>query len=199
VSGFWCQWNLKPKNLKPGTFNTDLLSSAGRQRGLPMNTTRKDPQGRQSEDALAERAWGEFREHKYEAAERDFGEVTKRDPSNVYAQLLLGQCLFAQQKYVNASTTATQGIRVGTSTKLASRKGYLDMVRTVEAIVDEHGRVRLLEDVTLPEARRALVTILEDAPKTSVSETALVSEPALAKDWNRPEEDEAWSHLQSGR
>jgi len=32
------------------------------------------------------------------------------------------------------------------------------MVRTIEAIVDEHGRVRLLEDVTLPEARRALVT-----------------------------------------
>jgi hypothetical protein len=29
-----------------------------------------------------------------------------------------------------------------------------------------------------------------------VSETALLSEPALAEDWNRPEEDEAWSHLQ---
>ncbi len=73
------------------------------------------------------------------------------------------------------------------------------MVRTIEAIVDEHGRVRLLEDVTLPEARRALVTILEDAPKPSTSETALLSEPALAKDWSRPEEDEAWSHLQPER
>jgi len=73
------------------------------------------------------------------------------------------------------------------------------MVRTIEAIVDEHGRVRLLEDVTLPEARRALVTILEDAPTPSVSETALLSEPALAKDWSRPEEDEAWSHLQPER
>jgi len=28
-------------------------------------------------------------------------------------------------------------------------------------------------------------------------ETALLSEPALAEDWSRPEEDEAWSHLQS--
>ena len=73
------------------------------------------------------------------------------------------------------------------------------MVRTIEAIVDEHGRVRLLEDVTLPEARRALVTILEDAPTPSVSETSLLSEPALAKDWSRPEEDEAWSHLQPER
>ena len=71
------------------------------------------------------------------------------------------------------------------------------MIRTVEAVVDEHGRVRLLEDITLPEARRALVTILEDAPKVRVSETALLSEPTLAKDWSSPEEDEAWSHLQS--
>lgn len=28
------------------------------------------------------------------------------------------------------------------------------------------------------------------------SETALLSEQALAVDWNRPEEDEAWAHLQ---
>jgi hypothetical protein len=70
------------------------------------------------------------------------------------------------------------------------------MIRTVEAIVDEHGRVRLLEEVELPEARRALVTILEEAPRMGVSDTALLSEPALAQDWERPEEDEAWSHLQ---
>ncbi len=70
------------------------------------------------------------------------------------------------------------------------------MIRTVEAIIDKHGRVRLLEEVRLPEARRALVTILEEAPRADVSETALLSEPALAKDWERPEEDEAWSHLQ---
>jgi ATP-dependent DNA ligase len=70
------------------------------------------------------------------------------------------------------------------------------MIKTVEAIVDEHGHVRLLESVSLPEARRALVTILEEAPRTDVSETALLSEPALAQDWERPEEDEAWSHLQ---
>jgi hypothetical protein len=70
------------------------------------------------------------------------------------------------------------------------------MIKTVEAIVDEHGRVQLLEEVKLPEARRALVTILEEAPRTAISETALLSEPALAQDWERPEKDEAWSHLQ---
>ncbi len=67
------------------------------------------------------------------------------------------------------------------------------MIRTVEAVVDSDGNVRLLEDVRLPGPRRALVTILEDVPRSD--ETALLSEAALA-DWNRPEEDAAWSHLQ---
>jgi len=67
------------------------------------------------------------------------------------------------------------------------------MIRTVEAVVDSSGNVRLLEDVQLAGPRRALVTILEDAPRSD--ETALLSEAALA-DWSRPEEDAAWSHLQ---
>ena len=70
------------------------------------------------------------------------------------------------------------------------------MIQTIEAVIDEEGRVQLLEDVRLPEARRALVTILEEEPAAEVSETALMSEQSLAEDWNRPEEDEAWSHLQ---
>ena len=67
------------------------------------------------------------------------------------------------------------------------------MIRTVEAVVDPSGNVRLLEDVRLPGARRAFVMILDDVPHTE--ETALLSERALA-DWSRPEEDAAWSHLQ---
>ena len=67
------------------------------------------------------------------------------------------------------------------------------MIRTVEAVVDSSGNVRLLEEVQLPGPRRALLTILEDAPRSE--ETALLSETALA-DWSRPEEDAAWSHLQ---
>jgi hypothetical protein len=73
------------------------------------------------------------------------------------------------------------------------------MLRTVEAMIDEHGKVHLLEDIQLTEARKALVTILEDAPTMGIPETALLSEPALAKDWDQPEEDEAWSHLHPGR
>ena len=36
------------------------------------------------------------------------------------------------------------------------------------------------------------MTILTD--KRDFSETALLSEAALAEDWNRPEEDAAWSY-----
>ena len=43
------------------------------------------------------------------------------------------------------------------------------MIQTVEAIVDE---------------------------PSEVHDTALLSGAALAEDWNRPEEDAAWSHLQ---
>jgi hypothetical protein len=68
------------------------------------------------------------------------------------------------------------------------------MLRTLEAVIDEQGNVRLLVPVRLPAQRRALVTILEE--QSGVSETALLSEAALAEDWNRSEEDAAWSHLQ---
>jgi hypothetical protein len=38
------------------------------------------------------------------------------------------------------------------------------------------------------------VTILEEEPPAH--DAALLSEAALAEDWNRPEEDAAWAHLQ---
>jgi len=71
------------------------------------------------------------------------------------------------------------------------------MIQTVEAVIDEQGKVQLLQNVRLPQGRRALVTILEEMPTAAISETALLSEAALAEDWDRPEEDEAWSYLQS--
>lgn len=73
------------------------------------------------------------------------------------------------------------------------------MIQTVEAVIDQDGNVQLLESVKLPASRRALVTILEEEPAAMISEAALLSEQALAEDWNRPEEDEAWSHLQQAR
>jgi hypothetical protein len=69
------------------------------------------------------------------------------------------------------------------------------MIQTVEAVVDAGGRVRLLGEVNVTSPRRALVTVLEE-PATVPGEAALLAETALS-DWNRPEEDAAWSHLQS--
>ena len=73
------------------------------------------------------------------------------------------------------------------------------MIRTLEAVIDEQGAVKLLENVRLPAARRALVMILEEEPMGHPAETALLSEAALAEDWNRPEEDAAWAHLQKAQ
>jgi hypothetical protein len=70
------------------------------------------------------------------------------------------------------------------------------MLQTVEAMIDETGNVRLLEPLHLSSTHRALVTILDDTHPVASAETALLSESALAADWNRPEEDAAWSHLQ---
>lgn len=66
-------------------------------------------------------------------------------------------------------------------------------------MIDERGTVRLLKAVRLPASRRALVTILHEEPREATHELALLSEAALAEDWNRPEEEAAWSHLQSDR
>ena len=70
------------------------------------------------------------------------------------------------------------------------------MPTTIEATIDEKGNVLLQTPIQLPAVRRAIVVILEDKLPFPVSETSLLSEPALAEDWNRPEEDEAWLHLQ---
>jgi predicted DNA-binding antitoxin AbrB/MazE fold protein len=60
-----------------------------------------------------------------------------------------------------------------------------------EAEVDEQGNIKPKEPVALPPGSRVLVTVLEQPG----AETALLSEAAFAEDWQRPEEDAAWSHL----
>jgi hypothetical protein len=74
------------------------------------------------------------------------------------------------------------------------------MLQTVQAVVDKNGKVCLLESIQLSKPRRALVTILDDEVFDDLPNiTALLSEQALATDWDRPEEDEAWAHLQQVR
>jgi hypothetical protein len=68
---------------------------------------------------------------------------------------------------------------------------------SIEATIEKDGTLRLHKKVRLPTSRRAILTIL-DKP-ASVAETALLSELALAEDWNRPEEDKAWATMQPGK
>lgn len=68
------------------------------------------------------------------------------------------------------------------------------MLRTIRAVIRPDGTVKLLEPIEVAEERQALVTILENEDDAHVP--LFLSEAALGYDWARPEEDEAWSHLQ---
>ena len=69
------------------------------------------------------------------------------------------------------------------------------MLQAVEGRIDQDGKVIVLEKVNLSGSRRVIVTILNEEPADETVNLALLSESVLAKDWERPEEDEAWSHL----
>ena len=69
------------------------------------------------------------------------------------------------------------------------------MLQTIEAMVDENGRLRILEPVNLPKSRRVIIMILNEEPAEDTFNLTLLSEQSLAKDWLRPEEEDAWSRL----
>jgi len=69
------------------------------------------------------------------------------------------------------------------------------MLRAIQVEIDAHGQVRPIEPSERVPAGRALVVLLD----SDAHETALLAENALASDWLKPEEDEAWAHLQPGK
>ncbi|MCK5036239.1 MAG: hypothetical protein KAS73_10130 [Candidatus Sabulitectum sp.] len=66
------------------------------------------------------------------------------------------------------------------------------MLRSLEARIEVDGKVYIKESIHLSHACRAIVTIFDEP---DIPETAILSEVVLGEDWNRPEEEEAWSHL----
>lgn len=58
--------------------------------------------------------------------------------------------------------------------KVVLRLRTKQMIKTVEAFIDERGNVTLLEPVRPGGVCRALVTILEDRPTDRAAETALL-------------------------
>lgn len=71
------------------------------------------------------------------------------------------------------------------------------VLRSIEVTIEKDGTIRLPKKMNFSSARRAILTILDEP--VLIAETALLSEAALAEDWNRPEEDEAWAYLQLGK
>ena len=76
------------------------------------------------------------------------------------------------------------------------------MLQTYEALLQPDGQ---LQFVDLPaqlsqRPRRVLVTFTDEGvPADSALCGAMLSEPVLAEDWLRDEEEAAWAHLQVGR
>lgn len=73
------------------------------------------------------------------------------------------------------------------------------MLQTYEAVLQPNGSLQFLDLDAVPTRipRRVLVTFTEEfvAGDAALCGAAL-SEPVLAQDWRREEEDVAWAHLQ---
>ncbi len=50
------------------------------------------------------------------------------------------------------------------------------MLQTIEAVIDEKGRLRILEPIELPKMRRAIITILNEEPLDESVHLALQSQ-----------------------
>lgn len=72
------------------------------------------------------------------------------------------------------------------------------MKQTIQAMVNQHGQVTLLEDVKLTASCRAIVLISDEFVEGK-NEPALLAQHALAKEWLNPEEDKAWAYLQPAK
>jgi len=72
------------------------------------------------------------------------------------------------------------------------------MLRAIEVTIDINGIITPNEPLAVTGRRRAILTILDEAPvENDAMDCALMSEPALARYWSAPGEDEAWAHLKN--
>jgi tetratricopeptide (TPR) repeat protein len=95
-------WNVTGRELRGGLMNlSSFFVCSACLLALCIGTPCL-AQGRESDDKLIEQAQHEYTTGKFAEAERDLLEITKRDPSNIYAQVYLGQALFRQEKYAEA-------------------------------------------------------------------------------------------------
>lgn len=68
------------------------------------------------------------------------------------------------------------------------------MAKVFEVIVSADGSLRPLGEVDLPAGRRLFLSVVDD--QESSMENSLLSQQALAEDWETETEDAAWAYLQ---
>jgi predicted Zn-dependent protease len=107
-------------------------------------------QSRQSKDKILEQAQREYAAEKFSEAERDFREVAKQKPSDVYAHVYLGQTLFRQEKYAEAVgpfEKARELERNGAKLSPDQHRILIDQLAMSYGISGNHKKARaLLED-----------------------------------------------------
>jgi hypothetical protein len=78
--------------------------------------------------------------------------------------------------------------------------GMAARLKSFAATIQPDGSVKLQRRLRLKHPARAVVTVLLDSDEGAADlSSAHLSQPALARDWLRAEEDAAWAHLQQGR
>jgi hypothetical protein len=104
-------------------------------------------------------------------------------PSNVHAGIVPAKTAVVLERH-NVSQNGVPAWRLENGPSSTWCRGIVyygpggeRMIKTIKATIEEQGNVKLREPVKLPSSRRALVTILKDAPVESVYERALLSEP----------------------
>ena len=76
------------------------------------------------------------------------------------------------------------------------------MLQTFEAVLQPNGQLQFLDGPAgaAKAPRHVLVTFTDKAVRSYTGlNGAALSEPALAQDWLRDEEEAAWAHLQPGK
>jgi len=67
-------------------------------------------------------------------------------------------------------------------------------LKAIEATVSPDGRIQTADPLPFTQPTKVILTVAIDQDEDL--DLALASEAALAKDWNREEEDQAWASLQ---
>ena len=70
-------------------------------------------------------------------------------------------------------------------------------MKAIEAYLEPDGRLQTAEPLPITQRTKVIVTFeIDDDEDDSIAHLTAASETAWGKDWNRPEEDEAWAFLQ---